>query len=79
MVNVTTGCAEVWLIRKPTKDLISSRLTSKLEVLSKFLFHHQEEKQPINKSLKDTITAIFQYWNKGEFRHSEWTMQKENY
>ena len=56
--------ASVWLIGKPTADLCCSRLPSKGEVLCKFLFHHTEEKLPVNKSLKMTITAVLEFWNK---------------
>ena len=54
----------IWLIGKPTANLCCSRLPSKGEVLSNFLFHHMEEKLPVNKSLKMTITAVIEYWNK---------------
>src|ERR1043165_6386411 len=56
--------ASVWFIGKLTADLCCSRLPSKGEVLCKFLFHHTEEKLPVNKSLKMTITAVLEFRNK---------------
>ena len=65
MANITRrSSASVWLIGKPNKDISSSRLPSKGDVLSKLMYHHMEEKLSINDSLKLSVKSVIEFWNK---------------
>lgn len=60
----TRGATKAWLIGQPQKDITTARLPSKRQVLQKFLFHHQTEKQTVAQAIKMTIPAVLEYWEK---------------
>ncbi|XP_050704488.1 uncharacterized protein LOC126989930 [Eriocheir sinensis] len=74
LIMATRSNNAVWLIGQPNKDILGSRLPTKLSVMKKYFFHQKQEQLGRRKSVNLCLDAVMPFWEKARIP----TMRRDN-